>query len=62
MLREANCVSRARLLVTAQKEIEACLNGLTCFVAWDTTGGHLALKVGADICIPVHMLRRAGVQ
>ena len=38
MLREADQVSRARLLAIAQKEIGAWAQCFAGFVAWDTTG------------------------
>ena len=52
MLREADRVSKARLLATAEKESRAWLNALP--VSSDSESFRVAIvfRVGADVCIP----------
>ena len=65
MLREADQVSRARLLATAQKESGAWLNALPVsslgtLLDSESFRVAIALRVGADICIP-HSCRCGGM-
>lgn len=64
MLREADQVSRARLLATAQKESGAWLNALPVpslgtLMDSESFRVAIALRVGADVCIP-HSCRCGG--